>query len=251
MPFQAEEAVNLGTFPDSIVFGFGAGKNANKPPLRLRYMLEGFENTWHEGGSEMALNVRFYNKAGDQIGQNTYGVSGESTGWTGSLKTSSLTHRREALVVPAQASRLLIVISSAGPPDTVGIYVVANLVVSRSSGILGTAALLQSPFEGEPDDSSSNDQPAGWMHDGTRPSMAKTVKFGQDPQTKAFAILDEDRASHGEWHTILESSPAVTPGDSLVVEWNEMYSMGSAMSGKPFMVDYPPATTRFVCVVWI
>jgi signal transduction histidine kinase len=56
--------------------------------------------------------------------------------------------------------------------------------------------------------------------------MARIVKFGQDPQTKAFAIVDEDLASHAEWHNLFESAPRVTPGDHLVVEWNEMYSMG-------------------------
>jgi len=79
-------------------------------------MLEGYETVWHEGGAEMVLTVRFYNDTGDQISQSIYRVNDESTGWTGSLKSSSLTHRRETLVVPPQATRLLVVISSAGPP---------------------------------------------------------------------------------------------------------------------------------------
>ncbi|MES1180741.1 MAG: ATP-binding protein, partial [Verrucomicrobiota bacterium] len=211
-------------------FNFGPGANARTPPLRLRYLLDGFENTWHEARAEMGLTVRFYNNSGDQISQNLYPINGESTGWTGSLKSSSLTHRRETLVVPPQATRLLVVISSAGPPDSIGIYVVANLLVSKSSDGPGNAVLLQSPFDNDHNDHADDDLPAGWMHDGTRPSMARIVKFGQDPQTRAFAILDEDPASHAEWHNILESAPAVTPGDRLVVEWNEMYSMGLGSS---------------------
>jgi signal transduction histidine kinase len=104
---------------------------------------------------------------------------------------------------------------------------VANLVVSKSSGSQGNVVLLQSPFDNEHGDRASDDPPAGWIHDGTRPSMARILKIGQDPQIKAFAILDVDKSSHGEWHNILESAPVVTPGDSLVVEWNEMYSMGA------------------------
>jgi signal transduction histidine kinase len=242
LPLQGKENIGLGPFPENIVFGFGPGTNAVKPPLRQRYMLEGYENTWHEGAAEMGLTVRFYNDSGDQIGQNIYRINGESTGWTGSLKSSSLTHRRETLVVPPQATRLLIVISSAGPPDTVGIYVVANLVVSKSSGNLGNVVLLQSPFD---NDRAGDDLPAGWMHDGTRPSMAKAVKFGQDPQTKAFAILDEDQTSHGEWHNILESAPAVTPGDSLVVEWNEMYSMGLGNFHEATYASLPAGHYKF------
>ena len=245
LSFRGKDSVSLGSFPENIVFGFGRGTNAGQSPLRLRYRLEGYENTWHEASCEMDLNVRFYNSSGDQISQNIYRVNGESTGWTGSLKSSSLTHRREILVVPPQATRLLIVISSAGPPDSVGIYVVANLVVSKSSGNLGNIVLLQSPFEDDHNNHAGEDPPAGWMHDGTRPSMAKIVKFGQDPQTKAFAILDEDPASHGEWHNIFESAPAVTPGDSLVVEWNEMYSMGSGNFHEAIYSELPAGHFTF------
>lgn len=240
LPFRGKDSISLGSSPENIIFNFGAATNGGKPPLRMRYMLEGYENTWHEASSEMSLNVRFYNSSGDQISQNIYRVNGESTGWTGSLKTSSLTHRRETLVVPPQATRLLIVISSAGPPDTVGIFVVANLLVSKSSGTAGNVVLLQSPFDADQGDRTNDDLPADWIHDGTRPSMAKIVKFGQDPQTKAFAILDTDQTCHGEWHNIFESAPKVTPGESLVVEWNEMYSMGSGTYRQALYASLPP-----------
>jgi signal transduction histidine kinase len=227
LSFQGKESVSLGSSPENIIFSFGPGTNAGKPPLRLRYMLEGYENIWHEMSTDMGMNVRFYNSSGDQISRHIYPVSGETTGWTGSLRNSLLTHRRETLVVPPQAARLVIVISSAGPPDSVGIYVVANLVVSKSSGSQGNVILLQSPFDNDNRDLAGDDPPAGWVHDGTRPSMARVVKFGQDPQIKAFAIVDEDPVSHAEWHNIVDSAPAVKPGDNLVVEWNEMYSIGS------------------------
>jgi signal transduction histidine kinase len=94
-------------------------------------------------------------------------------------------------------------------------------------------------------DHTSDDPPAGWIHDGTRPSMAKIVKFGQDPQIKAFAILDEDQARHGEWHNTLESAPVVTPGDSLVVEWNEMYSMGLAKTREAAYGAMPAGHYQF------
>ena len=244
LPFRDRESISLGSTPQAIVLHFGAATNT-KPPLRMRYMLEGFENIWHEPTSEMSLNVRFYNGSGDQISQNIYHVSGESTGWTGSLRTSSLTHRRETLVVPPQATRLLVVISSAGPPDTVGIYVVANLIVSKSDGKTGNVVLLQSPFDSDHGEHPNDDPPVGWIHDGTRPSMAKVVKFGQDPQTGAFAIVDTDQASHGEWHNLLETAPAVTPGDSLVVEWNEMYSMGSGNSHDAYYAALPANHYKF------
>ena len=238
VPFASHDPVNLGAFPVNIVFRYGPQKDATNPPLRMRYMLEDYEKTWHEAGGEMGLNIRFYNHAGDQIGQNLYPIHGESTGWTGSLKNSALTHRRETLTVPPQADRLLIVISSAGPPDSVGIYVVANLVVSKTDGTV----VLRSPFDNEPATVANDDPPAGWMHDGTRPSIARVVKIGQDPQTRAFAVLDEDLSSHGEWHNILESAPVVTPGERLVAEWNEMYSIGAGYYREAHYESLPPGS---------
>jgi signal transduction histidine kinase len=246
VPFLGKESVNVGSHPANVIFGFGAGTNGGRAPLRLRFMLDGYDNGWHESSSEMALTVRFYNDSGDQISQNVYGVNGESTGWTGSLRSSQQAHRRETLVVPPQATRLLIVISSAGPPDAVGVYVVANLVVLKSSGSSGNVVLLQSPFDNDRGDHSNDDVPPGWMRDGTRPSMAKIVKIGQDPQTRAFAILDEDLTSHGEWHNILATAaPVVTPGDNLVVEWNEMYSIGQGSFRQAVYDDLPPGTYTF------
>lgn len=217
---------NLGLFPKTIAFNFGPPRNAVRVPIRLRYKLNGIDSGWRQAGGEMNLTVRFYNDAGDQINQNVFTVDGDSPGWDGSLKTSLLTHRREAVVVPPQASKIMIVISSAGGPNTVGIYVVDNLVISRISPNGEPQILFRSPFESSPRTYADSYLPEGWMHDGTHPSMAKIVGVGKDPATAAFAVLDNDPFSHAEWHNIMDSAPRVTPGNHLVVEWNEMFSIG-------------------------
>ncbi|MGH7989148.1 MAG: sensor histidine kinase [Limisphaerales bacterium] len=236
--------VNLGPFPKNISFNFGPGSNVNRVPIRLRYKLDGYDNAWRQGGGEMNLTVRFYNEAGDQVGQNIFTVSGDSAGWNGNLKSSLLTHRRETLVVPAHASRLWIVISSAGGPATVGIYVVDNLLVSKLSAGNEPEVLLRSPFDSSQKDYTDDQPPEGWIHDGTHPSMAKIVEVGQDPATKAFAILDSDPFSHAEWHNIMAYAPKVAPGDHLVVEWNEMYSIGLGDSGVANYNSLPPGNYR-------
>ena len=226
VPLRGDGSVNLGSFPENITFNFQPGTNSARPPIRLRYKLEGLDNEWHEGGGEMALTIRFYTESGDQISQKIFNVHGESAGWTGSMDNSPLSHRRETLVVPPQAARVWVVISSAGPPASVGVYVVANLLVSKSSGNQPPVVLIQSPFDSPPYAADTNGIPAGWTPDGIRPSMARIVTFGQEPAIKAFAVLDDDPISHAEWRTIKEFAPAVNPGDHLVAEWNEMYSMG-------------------------
>jgi signal transduction histidine kinase len=243
-PLPHGKTVSLGPSPAEISFGFGPGSNS-KPPFRIRYRLEGYENNWNVGGAWMYLAIRFYDESGDQISQTMFRVAGDSAGWNGSLKNSTLAHRREAVVVPPQASRVWIVISSAGPPDAVGIYVVANLVLSKSSAKSAPVPLIQSPFDHQFNDASNNPALFGWARDGNTPSMAKIVKFGQEPEQRAFALVDDSLTSHAEWHTAKESAPVVAPGEQVVVEWNEMYSIGIGDIDHVSYQNLPNGTYHF------
>jgi signal transduction histidine kinase len=244
IPLVQGETLRLGPFPKNIAFKFGPTTNSSRAPIRLRYKLEGYDDAWHEGGGEMFFTVRFYNESGDQIDQKIFRNVGDSVGWQRDLKNSSLTHRRETLVVPPQASRVLIVISSAGPPATVGIFVVNDLIVSRLAANNEPEVLLKSPFDRQQTDNANDHLPSGWIRDGTRPSMAKIVELGQNPTAKAFAILDNDPIGHAEWHNTMESSPKVSPGDRIEVEWNEMFSMGVGEIAVARYDNLPPGNFK-------
>jgi signal transduction histidine kinase len=235
--------VNLGPSPGNITFFFGAPSNSISP-VRIRYKLDGVDTKWRDGVCVMTVTARFFNAAGDQVGQTIFNASGESAGWTGSLNTSPLTHRREAVTVPPQAARLWIVISSAGPPATVGVYVVANLVVSKRSDTEAPIVLIDSPFERQ-SNSDTNAAPSGWKTDGIVPSMAKIVTLGRAPVQRAFAILDDDRVSHAEWRTVMESAPVVSPGDQILIEWNEMYSIGVGDITAAHYTNLPQGSYQF------
>lgn len=235
VPQRANGNVYLNPSPKNITFSFGLTNSF----MRLRCRLEGFEDKWHEGGGFMFLAIRFYNKAGDPIDQKNYQVAGESAGWNGSLKSSQLTHRRETLIVPPNATQAWVVISSAGPPATEGIYVVANLMVTEISNSTQSVLLIQSPLDQQPGNKSSQKIPhdvLGWTRDGTHLSMANIIQIGQEPPINAFAIQDDDVGAHAEWRTIRQYAPVVTPGSRLVIEWNEMYSIGI---GDMHWVLYP------------
>ena len=195
-------------------------------PIRLRYKLEGYDNTWREGGGSMALVMRFLDLQGERVAQPQFGVGGDSSGWSGDLESSVLTHRREMLKVPPRASQLQIIITSAGPPATVGIYAVNDLTVSRlHSGNEPPEILLRPPFNDSGVDVTKSDHPA-WVRDGVQLKMARIVELGRAPKTKALAILDDDPFGHAEWRTPKGIIPPVAPNDNLLLEWNELYSMG-------------------------
>jgi signal transduction histidine kinase len=145
------------------------------------------------------------------------------------------------------AARLSVVISSAGGPSTVGIYVVDNLIISRVPGNNGSPEVLfRSPvLQDSPNGSALNQAPQGWERNGIRPSMAKIVEVGQNPGTRAFAIVDDDPLSHAEWQSTKESAAHVSPNDNLVMEWNEMYSIGVSGSREAFYDSLAPGAYTF------
>jgi signal transduction histidine kinase len=232
--------VKLGASPNNIVFDFGMNTNIRQAPIRIRSKLDGYENEWKVSNGEMFLDLRFFNTSGDQVSHTMFPVGGESAGWKGSLNTSPLTHRRETAVVPPQASKVWVFISSAGPPATLGVYVVANLVLSKQLSNAPPAVLLQPLFDHPPGVTPNQQLVPGWIRDGNHLSMAKIVDIGQDSQTRAFAIIDEDIAAHAEWRNGAGVAPDVSPGDRLVIEWNEMYSIGI---GDYHIVRYPSLPT--------
>jgi signal transduction histidine kinase len=236
--------LRLAPAPQQVVFSFAPATNSGWAPKRLRYTLEGYETTWHEGVGQMGLTVRYSDEHGDQIGQTIFEASGESAGWGGTLTNSTLSHRRETLEAPPHASRVWLTISSGiGPPATVGIYVVADLSLSRidSSNAVAPAVLIQPLFE----PNSTNLAPDQWVRDGIQPSMARVLELGKDPKLSALAILDEDPLSHAEWHDRRETAPAVAPGDRLVLEWDELFSIGVGDARSATYPKLPPGEFRF------
>jgi len=192
---------------------------------RVQFKLEGVDNGWRQLRSEMSLMVRFGNAAGDQVAQRTFVVEGISSGWRGSVENSTFTERRETVRVPTDSTFLTVAISSSGPPTAMGIYVVRGLKIFRNSP---TGAELL--FAAAPDQAGAS--PSGWRRSGTRPSMAKMVDTATG---EAFCILDDDPNAHAEWNLPRADAPQVQPGESLTVEWTEMYNIGT---GSRFEVNY-------------
>jgi signal transduction histidine kinase len=223
-------------FPQRLSIEFGPAPGA--ATTRLRFRLEGHENGWHEFGN-MCLMARFCDESGDEVGQQEFDVRGESPGWTGALQDSPPIHRHEKLLVPPRATRLFVVISSAGPPVTVGIYAVSDLVVSRPSrGGDPAEIVLRTP-------TGTTEAESGWKRDGSKPSMAKVLPFGPGSRAKAMAVIDDDPSSHAEWHNLKDIAPRISPNEVLFIDWSECYSVGGNIAAEAAYEKLPPGDYRF------
>src|SRR5262245_48539372 len=75
---NGKSKISTGPTPQNITFAFGQATNTTtRAPIRVRYKLDGFDSTWHEGGGEMFFLLRFYNEAGDAIGQKSFSAFGD------------------------------------------------------------------------------------------------------------------------------------------------------------------------------
>jgi signal transduction histidine kinase len=226
---------------------FGPNPAVSHPPVRLRYQLEGFDKEWREAGGEMRLNVRFLDAAGNTVSAQDFPVRGESVGWAGAVTRSRFDRRSEQVEAPERAARMQLELFSGGSEQTVGIMVIDDLSVSMASGINGKpeALLFSSRFAEGKDLDQPLAVPHGWMRDGSKPSAALLLRSDDYKPLRVLAVVDTDPNTWGAWRTDPDSSVTVHPGDALLLQWNEMYSIGWGGRGEADYSYLPPGQYQF------
>lgn len=240
---RPNQKLRLSATPRNVVFGFGAATNSPRVPLRVRFKLDGFEDNWREVSSDMSISFRFIDANQDPVGEKVFRAAGQTENWTGALDTSGFVHRHETILVPPAARGLWVAVSSAGPPNAVGLYAVTNLAITRlPTNNEPSALLLRWASDANGELIGSDWVPADWTRNGLRIGMAKIALFGPHQTIKALTLLDNDPGAHAEWTTRKEAASPVSPGDRLLLEWDEAFSIGLA---GPAAVTYPELPAGF------
>lgn len=219
-------------------------------PRRRRYRLEGVDSGWKENPSEMAITLRFLNAAGETLQQDSEAVVGETPGWNGSLQTPVFVNRKMTATAPPGTHSCWLVISSAGPPDTLGTLLIKGVIITKTRVGGLPELVMRAPVGHDPRVKAPvRPAPTGFTADGKRPRMAtlltltSTLADGQPEE--CFAIIDDDAFGHAEWRTGGESAPRVSEGDRLDLEWEQACSVSGA---GLWIQDYrrpPPGTYQF------
>ncbi|RBP38143.1 phospho-acceptor domain-containing protein [Roseimicrobium gellanilyticum] len=219
-------------------------------PRRRRYQLEGVDSKWKESLCGMSITLRFLNAAGQPLQQDSEAIIGETQGWNGSLQTPVFVKRKMTATAPPGTSSCWLVISSAGPPETLGTLLIKGLKISRTSTGGLPEVVLRAPVGHDPRVKGPVfPAPTGFTADGKRPKMASlltlaaTLPDGQPEE--CFAIIDDDANGHAEWRTLADNALAVGEGDRLDLEWEEASSVSG---GFMWFQDYrrpPPGTYQF------
>jgi hypothetical protein len=246
LPEISNESLRLSPNPRSISFSFGPNPLASNAPLRFHCQLDGYEQGWHEHTVLMRMVIRFIDASQHDIGEKEFVVTGESPGWTGSFKDSPWLHRKEIVTVPPEAVRFWVVISSAGPPEAVGVFAVRKLMLWPSQGRTNGFSLmlpLKQDFNNTFEEVTKT-SPAGWERGGIRPADARLVRYGTGSDV-ALAILDDNPQGHADWSTGKLQGQKLTPGEQLSFEWEEVYSVGASDYGNVSYTNLPAGLYRF------
>jgi signal transduction histidine kinase len=201
------------------------------PVVRLRTRLEGWEGEWQDHESQMWLVLRFLDENNTAVSSAAFIRQGESPGW-GGLPQNSRFHRRvDEAVVPAQTSRVQLLLVSGGTPRTTGLWAVRSLRLTVLDGdreVAGATPLgLLDHLRGANLDS-PHGTPDGWRRDGT--SLSTPRLFAHPGEAGAveplLALVDTDPSNTGGWLQLPRAATPVVPGQRLRLECEEMHSIG-------------------------
>jgi two-component sensor histidine kinase len=211
---------------EHIIFTIGDTSKAAGDFNRMRFRLEGKDYGWRQLDGSAVFTVCFYDQAHNRFGQRNFERKGRSAGANRDFTKAYFTHRRETIVVPANAVQMEPIISSAGSPASVGVYLVKNVRITRANA----DGARETVFDEKSSPPSSKEAlEAAWKADGSHPSMAQVMDLtSSEGRENVLALVDDDNTGHAEWRLRYQQCPAVSAGERFIIEWDEIYenSMG-------------------------
>lgn len=188
---------------------------------------------WYEmynlSGPEMRLTVLFFNAADSVVGETHFVTSGTSSpGWVSTIADSTFTKRNGSLAVPLGAVKMRCSLVSGGSASITGVMVIDDLSVAR----LPVANLLFGNFWINPtfELGSNLDQPTGtvsnWNRGGNTPAICQVIANNYTSFNHALALIDTNAGDfYGEWYSDVPLSGNASPGDTVNIQWFEMYNI--------------------------
>jgi signal transduction histidine kinase len=237
-------SLRLSSHAQTLGFLFGLRPGAPNAAVRLRYQLKGVDNQWREAAGEMRLNVKLLDAGNNIVAAQDFNASGESVGWAGTVARSRFVRRHEELTVPTRAAWLQIELFSGGSEPTVGVLAIDDLTLA----VTGTTnqpptQLFSSKSTQWKAEDAENSLPEGWARDGSLSSIARMASTGEAKPRYVLMVADNDPKRWGAWR--MDRLTPVTPGQSLILEWSEMFSVGWGAEAWARYSRLPPGQYLF------
>ncbi len=188
---------------------------------------------WYElysvAGSEMRLTVLFFNPSDTVVGQTHFVTAGTtSPGWVSTIEDSSFTKRNESVPVPLGAVKMRCSLVSGGSGTLTGVMVIDDLSVARAPlpNVLFGNFWANPSFEVGTNLDQTDGLVANWNRGGNLPTICQVITNNYSSSGHSLAVIDTAAGDfYGEWYSDLPLSGNASPGDTLNLQWFEMYSL--------------------------
>lgn len=216
-------------------------------PKRMRFKLEGKDNTWQYFSANWVIWLRIVEINRDKvIAGETYSINGESKGWNNDPLTTPMVLFRGNLLAPAAASaiRVYFISTQGGSEESAGqiLFDRISLTHRRREGLPETHYSL-APVKGE-----QLQQPLGtpdnWGREGEKPALAQLLWRPDNTNFPALFINDNDPNHFGVWRAV-DVPASIDQGDTIEMECQLAYSFSSCRATHT--VGYPDLAPGTYC----
>ena len=188
---------------------------------------------WYEmyqlSGAEMRLTVLFFNASDGVVGEKHFVTSGTtSEGWVSTIEDSTFTKRNEVLSVPLGAVKMRCSLVSGGSGTLTGVMVIDDLSVARAAlpNLLFGNFWVNPSFELGTGLDQTDGSVSNWNRGGNTPAICQVITENFSSSSHALALIDNTAGEfYGEWYSDVQLAGKASPGDTLNLQWFEMYNL--------------------------
>ena len=187
---------------------------------------------WYElysiSSGEMRVTVSFFDANTNSVGVTHSVVTGDSSGWSGDLASSTFTKRSETLAVPVGATQMQVALISGGSAGAQGVMLIDDLSVAPQPNprLLSGNFWPNPSFELGTGLNTPTGTPSGWNRSGTDTTIDQVTTNNYVSSGHALAEVDASSANYGTWYSDQVSIVGhANPGDVLNLQWFELYSI--------------------------
>jgi hypothetical protein len=180
----------------------------------------------------MRLSVLFFDANSNVVRQTDFNVAGQSSGWQGTIASSTFSLQSQQVLVPPGSVRMRFSLASGGAATAAGVLVIDDLSVAvhpLPSTVLTGNFFPNPTFEQgvQLDNPTLGIPSGGWSHGGSSPSMDQVITNNWVSPTHALALFDNDRNNYGEWYLspTLDLTGLVSANDAVDIQWFQIYSV--------------------------
>jgi hypothetical protein len=180
----------------------------------------------------MRLSLLFFDANSNVVRQTDFNVAGQSSGWQGTIASSTFALQSQQVLVPPGSVRMRFSLASGGPALATGVLVIDDLSVAVH---LLPPTVLTGNFFPNPtfeqgiqlDNGTLGIPSGGWSHGGSSPSIDQITTNNWVSPTHALELLDNDPNNYGEWYLspAVDLSGIVSANDAVDIQWFQIYSV--------------------------